>query len=38
MKKLADLQSIKQHNLLFYLDLTLDDDTLDWIKDPVDTS
>ena len=37
-EKLADTQSIKQHNILFYLDLTLDFDTLDWIKDPMDTS
>ena len=37
-EKLADTQSIKQNNILFYLDLTLDFDTLDWIKDPMDTS
>ncbi len=38
MKKLANTQSIKQHNLLFYLYLILVIDTSDWIKDPVDTS
>jgi len=28
-EKLADTQSVKQHNLLFYLDLTLNGDTSD---------